>query len=159
MSGGYKYREVIARLEAASEPSRELDSAIGRALEPFPTQPFNQEGPFYRLQGMYWVLGKKDTPNGPVEEKWSRCPPLYTASLDVALTLVPSHHLWQVRRGIEISAVVWMIEIDYDEHNPPVGYNSASPTIALCIAALKARAELDSRSHKQGELGADRIHT
>lgn len=80
---------LIARLEKATGPDRELDSLIARSLEKFPTIPFKGDAPFERLAGMYWVVGTKDTPNGPVEEKWSKNPPPYTASLDAALTLVP----------------------------------------------------------------------
>lgn len=64
----------------------------------------------------------------------------YTSSIDAALTLVPPHHLWEVRQGFEAKATVWMLERDYDEgHSVPVGYSVDYPAIALCIASLKAR--------------------
>lgn len=82
-------KDLIDRLEKAIGPDRELDSLIGRALETAPTEPFKSKAPFDRLEGMYWVLGKKDTPSGPKEERWSKCPPSYTGSLDAAMSLVP----------------------------------------------------------------------
>lgn len=140
------YRQLIEQLETAVAPDRGLDSAIGRALETLPTEPFKTKAPFERIQGMYYVIGKRDTSGGPVDEKWARCPPLYTFSVDAAVTLVPPHHLWQVKQGIEASAVVWMLETDYDERDPPMGYSTTFPAIALCIAALRARAERETRT-------------
>jgi len=67
--------------------------------------------------------------------------PAYTSSLDAALTLVPLHHLWEIKQGIECRAVVWQLETDYDERNPPTGYSTTFPALALCIAALKAEAD------------------
>ncbi len=72
--------------------------------------------------------------------------PAYTRSLDAAMTLIPPHHLWQVKQGIQASAIVWMIESDYDDRQPPVGYSTTFPAIALCIAALKAEAEWKPRA-------------
>ncbi len=63
----------------------------------------------------------------------------YTTNLQDALSLVPEHHLWEVRRGIEAKATVWSLERDYDEKGPPVGYHADSPAIAFCIAAIQAR--------------------
>lgn len=95
---------LIARLEAATEGSRELDWAIA----------VNEGG-----------------------EVWN---PLYfTTSLDAALTLVPAHHMWEVRHGIGCRAVVWTLEQDYDGHSVPVGNTMDQPALALCIASLKAR--------------------
>lgn len=71
--------------------------------------------------------------------------PEYTASIDDALMLVPRHHLWELRHGFEARAIVWMIETDYDDRDPPTGYTTEFPAIALCIAALKASAEVKAR--------------
>lgn len=68
--------------------------------------------------------------------------PTYTTSVDAALTLVPPHHLWSLRQGIEARAIVWMLETDYDERDPPTGYTTTFPAMALCIAALKAEVEI-----------------
>ena len=81
--------DLIERLGKLTGPDRELDSLIARSLETLRTEPFKGNAPSERLEGMYWVFGSKDTPTGPVEEKWSKNPPLYTFSIDAALTLVP----------------------------------------------------------------------
>lgn len=78
---------------------------------------------------------------------WSLTPPeAYTALMDAALLLVPPHHLWQVKQGIQCQAVVWMLETDYDEGDPPMGYTIKFPALALCIAAIRATAELEKRA-------------
>jgi hypothetical protein len=71
--------------------------------------------------------------------------PAYTSSLDAALTVVPRHHLWEVKQGFQSKATVWMIEVDYDDRDPPLGYSTTFPAIALCIAAMKADLEARSR--------------
>lgn len=73
-------------------------------------------------------------------------PPAYTGLIDKALLLVPRHHLWQIKQGIECQAIVWMLETDYDERDPPTGYTTTFPALALCIAALKATAEREART-------------
>jgi hypothetical protein len=67
--------------------------------------------------------------------------PAYTASLDDAVKLVPRHHLWQVKQGIQSEAIVWMLERDYDESGAPTGYSTTFPAIALCAAAIRAEAD------------------
>ena len=57
----------------------------------------------------------------------------------LALTLVPPHHLWELKQGFECRATVWQIEVDYRDRDPPLGYTTIFPALALCIAALRAR--------------------
>lgn len=125
------YTDIIARLEKATEPDRELDRDIARAFETFPTEPFEGKAPFKRLEGMYWVFGKKDTPHGQIEEKWSKNPPLYTSSLDAALTLVPEGEAWCI---VRYESGTFFAEVGNEQSTAP------TLAIALCIAALKARA-------------------
>jgi hypothetical protein len=98
--------------------------------------------------------------------------PAYTASLDAALTLVPPHHLWEVKQGIEARAIVWRLETDYDDTGAPTGYSTTFPAIALCVACIRAEADMQPRrEHEHGcaetmpghawgmcTCGADRIH-
>lgn len=124
-------KELIKQLEKATGPSRRMDSLIGRSLETMPTEPFKTKAPFSKLEGMYWVLGRKDTASGPTEERWSKNPPLYTSSLDAALTLVPvDTEQWDICMDTYPIACVGRGEN---------GSKGANPAIALCIAALKAR--------------------
>lgn len=157
---------LIDRLEKATEPSRELDSLIAQALETYPTVSFKDEPPFWRLKGMYWVIGKKDTPNGPVEERWSKNPPLYTFSIDNALMLLPKTFTTDVHadrdqtfpvvfslRQYHTGSEKWSeATVFYDTEpiwNIPLreiseGASSAGAPIALCIAAIRAKAVITS---------------
>ena len=101
---------LIERLEKAEGPDRELDYMVHRAT--------------HELYGAY----------GPH--------PRYTASLDAAMMLVPADALW---------SVCDMEEGPFAQVIPPAsggtfggtkisGYGAPTPAIALCIAALRARA-------------------
>lgn len=107
--------DLIKQLEQAQGPDRELDRAI---------------------HDLIYTPDWNKTDFGPVA--------YYTTSIDAALTLVPPHHLWQLKQGIQCTAIVWMLETDYDEggHDVPTGYSTTFPAIALCIAALRARAAI-----------------
>ncbi len=67
-------------------------------------------------------------------------PAPYTTSIDAAVTLVPSACCWQVQMDIcyEPTALVYGHDIHHD-------CNGGSPALALCAAALRARASLQSR--------------
>ena len=97
--------ELIAALERAEGPSRELDAHI------------------WKSDGCRVA---------PV--------PRYTSSLDAALTLVPEGEAWLVGWDDENHANVFVLP---SPTSRPTGYHAqgaATPAIALCIAALKARA-------------------
>lgn len=130
---------LIDLLEKATEPSRELDSLIGRSLETAPTEPFKTEAPFDRLAGMYWMLGRKDTSSGPTEERWSKNPPLYTFSIDAALTLIPAGYRWRLGYSRNVPHVAELV--DYGQHavGSFCGECDSNRAIAICIAALKSR--------------------
>lgn len=122
------YADLIRRLEAETEPDRALADEI--------------------LEACGWVFDSND--DGEVTAVYDVAGVQYsplelpdpTESLDAALTLVPAHHLWWVKQGFRFQAVVWMIETDYDERYPPTGFSTNSPALALCIAAMKARAAI-----------------
>jgi hypothetical protein len=73
--------ELIARLEAATEGSRELDAEIEWIAHPFPEVP-DQPG---------W----RQLPHGPQQHVLTVAD-RYTTSLDAALTLVPEGIAWAV---------------------------------------------------------------
>lgn len=112
--------DVIAKLEAASEGSRELDEAIGEAL----------------LNGRE----RNPKPYGA----WAELVSEYTTSLDAALTLVPEGWKTYAVDGPAIDhdgLWTWMLVAgERGTHG-----TSHCPTLALCIAALKARREGDNR--------------
>lgn len=137
--------ELIARLEKEG-PSSELDREIARSFETYPTIRFTESVPFERLQGMYWVIGKEDTPDGPIEKKWSRNPPLYTRSIDAALTLVPDEHTWNAGITDEHygGPLIATAQVLTREHTPE-GWRArgVNPAIALCtrLSSLSAKGE------------------
>lgn len=117
--------EIIERLQAAPEGSRELDADINLALATDPTKPHTGPG-YYYDDAAQPGTGHRMQP--------------YTTSLDAALTLVPEG---------------WEFYVDSGTHNPSAGchacvYNPkeimhggavdlATPALAICIAALTAR--------------------
>jgi hypothetical protein len=115
--------DLIARLEAATEGSRELDIAVGRAAGEEVDLERDQHGrPLFRLARDAWGIL-----------------PHYTTSLDAALTLVPEGHLhWYVGRW----PIGYRAEICRHHQTPPhIPMIGATPALALCIAALRARGE------------------
>lgn len=102
--------DLIKRLENAQGPDRELDALI--YLETQPHETWNATLGFYESIS-----------------------PHYTASIDDALTLVPKGHGWEIYHSEYDRAT-------YDRAT--VGQWPAvlghTPILALCIAALRARA-------------------
>jgi hypothetical protein len=121
--------ELIARLEAATEGSRELDEAIaltfGWTLDGQPTT----AAP-YR-----WIAPKGG---------WHLTPPLFTESVDAAMSLVPKRGagglLWRIileRKPLH-SGPAWIAEVREHAKNGG-GAIAHTAALALCVAALKAR--------------------
>ena len=127
--------ELIAALEAATEPSRELDAEIAIAVRLAP------EGPGWWRSKPTWTW--KHASHGPNVEPWAA--PNYTASLDAALTLVPGGLFWGVSAGkLTPREPLYGASILAPKDNAlgdvlGEGESSASAAIALCIAALRAR--------------------
>ena len=90
--------ELIARLEAADGPSRELDDAIEMLRPDYLRQPHCR----------------------------------YTSSIDAALSLVPEQYDW-VLDSDGLAALLFANRACHTGRGK-------TPAIALCIAALKARA-------------------
>jgi hypothetical protein len=114
-------RDLIARLEAATWPDRTLDAYIKAAAEGF--DPTGK------------TLIEVKTFTGAAHE----LVPAYTASIDAALTLVPEGADVEVyfsprekphRRGCVVLTIGRQA---YEAH-------AVTPALALCIAALRARA-------------------
>jgi hypothetical protein len=103
-------KDLIAKLEAATEGSRELDAEINGAL-----------------------FGKRLA--RPVDVAGG--PPQYTTSLDAALSLVPEGYAFSVTDGARNRANVW--KLSPIKEIPPPYSKGATPALALVIAALRAR--------------------
>lgn len=121
--------DLIARLEAATEGCAELDADIWRFVKPKDYERF------------YWAGRMLSPENSPEEREHNlgrdravKAAPSYTTSLDAAFTLVPEgiYVKFQIDRRHN-KAWAW-VEMDDVE-----AIACATPAIALCIAALKAR--------------------
>lgn len=107
--------ELIARLEAATEGSRELDLAI-------------------------YALCVPESPEKWVRDRPETYAPHYTTSIDAALSLVPETancHGYD-RDPKEVVAFVSRNHVK-DGHWLKEGCHPTSVPLALCIAALRAR--------------------
>lgn len=127
MTKAEQLRAIAYRCEAASGPDRELDHAIYEAL------------------GNPVVRCASASTHGTDLVNWA---PFYTASLDAAVTLVPSG--WAFSLGSLMGLPLerrWRCHLR--DHNEP--YNPATcswidsdlttPALAICAAALRALAE------------------
>lgn len=104
--------EALAeRCEKAAGPDREFDAEIAQAIGVGPTG-------FAQAKGKHWVT-------------W----PAYTSSLDAALELVPEGLGWTLYS--DGYAGVGPIT---DDEIPQPEIIAATPALALCAAALRARA-------------------
>ena len=122
--------ELIARLEVATAGSRELDIAVYEAIG-WRRKQFSKTAPT-------WLCPPDDGKRIAIEP--FNLLPCVTTSIDAALTLVPGGYAWMVRKSQPWddahpyhSAYVQLTESD-DNYSI-----SATPALALCIAALKAR--------------------
>lgn len=118
---------LIARLEAAEGPSRELDARIQCHFEGFN---------YDRLIGGAEVIARDIDA------------PLYTVSIDIALTLVPDGMTYAVC-GYSADAGMAIAKVGPRDANAADIPWSRHPVdaIALCIASLKARAKLSEARH------------
>lgn len=125
---------LISRLEEAKGPDRELDAEIALAvlsgeIEWRQAQYTGESYPVRKYESRDHVLGFG---RDPVES--------YTASVDAALTLVPSG--WSVLFAWNGETSICNIHLK-PLGNPsglwPDAGKSTNPAIAICIAALKAR--------------------
>lgn len=117
---------LATRCEEAVGPDRELDAQIYEALGYEVTRDHRRMG--YAQRG-FGPLLYADC------ENWS-CLRSFTRSLDAAATLVPKDKIATIGAGLSAGMAVIA---DEDGDNCVVG-KAATPALALCAAALRARA-------------------
>lgn len=105
-------RDLIARLEAATGPDRELDAEIMLAVYPALGLTMTANGNWLSKSGIHTRVEA------------------YTASIDAALSLVPEGWAWCVH-DVGIASLMQALCV--------VKASAATPELALCIAALRAR--------------------
>lgn len=132
---------LIEKLEKATEGSRSLNGAIWKAVDP---QAASIADCDVRAMGNRdWT---KEEADRNAEIKLRRLAPPYTTSLDAALTLVPERFSPGVSHNLEQGIWdAWLMgrNGDREEWETIVvadAHHDSSAPLALCIAALKARA-------------------
>lgn len=112
------------RVERLEGPDREIDGLIMQALNP--------ERDFHEFED---CLGMRDLEDGMAFEM----PKPYTASLDAAMSLLPEGCTWNLSVGRV--AIVQVTDCTGGPTVAPPDFEAtaATPAIALCAAALKAR--------------------
>lgn len=127
-------KDLIARLEAATEGSRELDAEIELSRRKF--LGLIVGGAVVTIQPGGWLAGP-GTGDQPV------LAPHYTTSVDAALTLIPKG--WRMERlheGPEGAVAVLTPDVERtrrDETGVSLANGAGCIPLALCIATLKAR--------------------
>ena len=140
---------LIAKLEAATEGSRELDAEIRFHVADDMNRCNFDEGSYHGdcdEPGCGGWLGLHDERRS-YPQRWQDDErlPRYTTSLDAALTLVPVDPKggWYWRVGHSSLYRGWAHLNRYHPDNCDTGDetsgNAATPALALCIAALRAR--------------------
>lgn len=126
-------QELIAKLEAATGPERELDAAIywaqfGKTSRPVADA--ESETPFSDFY-------KRSEANGM--PPFDMAVPRYTASIEAAMSLVPEGYLPDVASSRHEGNPFYLVSLwrPMDRENPTIGHSNLA--IALTIAALKAR--------------------
>jgi hypothetical protein len=151
-----KYADVIAKLETATEGNRELDAEIAlnanQKFSGWVRHPAADGGPTWMV-GELWPSLKefvdwRDNQHGAAAP-CDQAPP-YTHSIDAALTLVPNQWWVTIDQYIVKANAdprkwrVWLKYLGDPESDHPKLFEvfspSYTPALALCIAALKARA-------------------
>lgn len=145
-------KELIKRLEEASEGSRELDAEIAVAVgHRVPSVPDGAEDLAYAKlptihdkcePGTYWIVQRSGM--------FLSTAPRFTTSLDAALTLIPERWAveavswWPGGGSGEVSllpchqdkdGIWWHTATD----GPRIETEAKTPALALCIAALRAQ--------------------
>lgn len=143
-------KELIEKLEKATGPDRELDAHVWSSV-----CKVADFGPFTLAEGCragfdpqddgsvkLFIYGPGDAgPNYVARERSLK----FTSSVDAALTLVPEGFPWEVGSDQCTGSFSTVCTLTKDrkhiETNERGDSGFASPAIALCIAALRARQE------------------
>lgn len=126
-------KELLEKLLSATGPDRRLDTEIGLALD-IETAWSGDLRQLGYAENVFIALGAQP----------------YTASIDAALTLVPDGWAWALHHHrdctganavpfAKVSRASWNKRHNEAEFYKEAHSRGATPAIAICIAALKAR--------------------
>ena len=124
---------LIAKLEAATEGSRELDAEIWLFVTPGATR--KQSSYIHKATQIRCFIDETRQADGHLI-----IVPHYTTSIDAALTLVPKSTLWAVGQ-MEDGPFCRLVILNKDGSylDGAIESGGSTPALALCVAALKAR--------------------
>lgn len=134
---------LAARCEAATGPDRELDGVIDRLLRTRPS-----DGDYNEAENCLWQVDEFSglCVRGDGFARASFCAPLFTESLDAAMTLVPEGCCVDLRRfdsggGFAQVRSTDATPDDADDELYVESEHCSTAALALCAAALRARAQ------------------
>lgn len=149
MTTTHAYDELINRLEAATGSDRELDADIEVAITPtvktdddlIYAMRRSKDGSDATSPGHYFIKSRSGMS--------CKTAPAYTADINAALMLVPSEDSSNFEVCLEQSKrrtrAYWTATIGHMHFDAWVA-TAPTPALALCIAALRARQSLPTRS-------------
>jgi hypothetical protein len=114
---------LVERLEKASGPDRQLDGAIAMLIDDVPD----------------WCRGPTTVGTYEHPKRGILNARRFTESIDAAMTLVPEGWCW----GLFDEPNAWLWPTATRDLLTGIQGKGATPAIALCIAALRARAQAD----------------
>jgi hypothetical protein len=124
-------KELAKRCEQATGPDRVLDADIAEVVDAPAADDPDRNLTIHRQ-----IIAKLRAGGDDCEIE------RYTASLDAAMTLVPEGRgLIYKRHGIKN---VWRVQIHSGDETTFIEGDAATPALALCAAALKARASQET---------------
>lgn len=130
--------DLIARLEAASEGSRELDDAIAKSIGsriiPLDVAFGRNDGCWVRRVGDQLIGIGSHNDHGTSSTDFYL--PRYTTSIDAALPLVPAGYGYV---GLQRFSDGWYAQVAQSSTSFRHEGTQKPAALALCIAALKAR--------------------
>lgn len=127
--------ELIAKLEAADKGSASLSAEIWQVVAPKTVARHRSDALAFTPKG-----APENVQAEAVRYRLERAAPAYTESIDAALTLVPE----KMARLVYIETCV-PAKVGFRRDDKSVlFYEAATPALALCIAALKARQQAKS---------------
>lgn len=132
--------ELAERCEAATGPDRRLDAEIewtSRGVRGAWYVTSNHRGDFSHVSG--WWRDAEDA---------SHKAPDYTASIDAALTLVPEGAFYGFVMKGDVDGFDACCQFAGPDEDAPelIWHGAANPALALCAAALKARASTEGQT-------------
>lgn len=134
-------KDLIERLEAAAEGSRELDARIWQLVDPKAASAAAYDGRAFSNRD--WTEEEKARKSAA---RVQQIAPHYTTSIDAALTLVPENwRLGEVTRDVDFDGPEKSYGVSIERLDAVGNYagNEAAAhdifALALCIASLRAR--------------------